>query len=92
MPTATSATRSSARATTNHDEAVIRQLLFEAGARHLPPPVTPGAIAPSKGLATDETYVDYQRATEAGEDWTEPLQAGTHAYRGTTDPALNSSR
>ncbi len=44
------------------DEAVIRQLLFEAGARHLPPPVTPGAMVPSKGLATPETYIDPERA------------------------------
>src|SRR6201996_2321136 len=34
------------------DEAVIRELLFESGAHTLPKPVTPGAIQPSKGLAT----------------------------------------
>jgi cytochrome c biogenesis protein CcdA/thiol-disulfide isomerase/thioredoxin len=71
------------------DEAVIRQLLFEAGARHLPPPVTPGAIVPSKGLATPETYIDYQRAAEAGEEWSQRLQKGTHTYRGITKPGIN---
>jgi cytochrome c biogenesis protein CcdA/thiol-disulfide isomerase/thioredoxin len=71
------------------DEAAIRQLLFEAGARHLPPPVTPGAIAPSKGLATPETYVDYQRAVEAGENWSQMLQKGTHTYHGITKPTIN---
>jgi cytochrome c biogenesis protein CcdA/thiol-disulfide isomerase/thioredoxin len=71
------------------DEAAIRQLLFEAGARQLPPPVTPGAIAPSKGLATPETYVDYQRAVEAGENWSQMLQKGTHTYHGITKPTIN---
>jgi cytochrome c biogenesis protein CcdA len=71
------------------DEAVIRQLLFESGARRLPPPVTPGAIVPSKGLATPETYIDYQRAAEAGEEWSQRLQRGTHTYRGITKPTIN---
>jgi cytochrome c biogenesis protein CcdA/thiol-disulfide isomerase/thioredoxin len=71
------------------DEAVIRQLLFEAGARHLPPPVSPGAILPSKGLATPETYVDYQRAVAFGENWSQSLQQGTHTYQGTTDPTID---
>ncbi len=71
------------------DEAAIRQLLFDAGARHLPPPVTPGAIVPSKGLATPETYVDYQRAAEAGENWSQTLQHGTHTYHGITNPTIN---
>jgi len=71
------------------DEAAIRQLLFDAGARHLPPPVTPGALTPSKGLATPETYVDYQRAVEAGENWSQSLQQGTHTYHGITTPTIN---
>jgi hypothetical protein len=71
------------------DEAVIRQLLFEAGARRLPPPVTPDAIVPSKGLATPETYVDPERASAYQEKWSQPLRSGTHAYHGTTRPAIN---
>jgi cytochrome c biogenesis protein CcdA/thiol-disulfide isomerase/thioredoxin len=71
------------------DEAVIRQLLFDAGARHLPRPVTPGAITPSKGLATPETYIDPERASAYQESWTPPLQLGTNTYRGTSRPAIN---
>ena len=71
------------------DEAAIRQLLFDAGAHHLPAPVTPGAIAPSKGLATPETYVDPERSTAYGESWTPPLQLGTNTYRGTSKPGIN---
>jgi cytochrome c biogenesis protein CcdA/thiol-disulfide isomerase/thioredoxin len=71
------------------DEAVIRQLLFEAGAHHLPPPVTPGAIQPSKGLATPETYIDPERASAYGEKWSQPLKAGTNTYQGTTRPSIN---
>ena len=71
------------------DEAAIRQLLFEAGARHLPPPVTPGAIVPSKGLATPETYVDPERASAYEENWSPTLQRGTHTYHGTSSPNIN---
>ena len=72
------------------DEAVIRQLLFEAGARHLPPPVTPGAIVPSKGLATPETYIDYRtRRRRTSENWSQTLQKGTHTYHGITNPTIN---
>jgi cytochrome c biogenesis protein CcdA/thiol-disulfide isomerase/thioredoxin len=71
------------------DEAVIRQLLFEAGARHLPPPVTPGALVPSKGLATPETYIDPQRAVAYQENWTNTPLKGTHTYHGITKPTMN---
>ncbi len=71
------------------DEAVIRQLLFEAGARDLPAPVTPGAIIPSQGLATPETYVDPERASAYEENWSPKLQSGTHAYQGIARPAIN---
>jgi cytochrome c biogenesis protein CcdA/thiol-disulfide isomerase/thioredoxin len=71
------------------DEAVIRQLLFDSGAHHLPPPVTPGAIVPSKGLATPETYIDPERASAYQENWSQPLQKGTHTYQGTTNPTIN---
>jgi cytochrome c biogenesis protein CcdA/thiol-disulfide isomerase/thioredoxin len=71
------------------DEAVIRELLFEAGAHRLPPPVTPGAITPSKGLATPETYVDPERASAYDEQWSQPLKLGTQTYQGTSNPAIN---
>jgi cytochrome c biogenesis protein CcdA/thiol-disulfide isomerase/thioredoxin len=44
------------------DEAVVRQLLYDAGARQLPPPMTASAIIPSSNLGTPETYLDPQRA------------------------------
>jgi thiol-disulfide isomerase/thioredoxin len=71
------------------DEAVIRQLLFEAGAHRLPPPVTPGAIVPSKGLATPETYIDPARAVAYQEKWSQKLQKGTHTYHGISNPTIN---
>src|SRR5664279_5199971 len=43
------------------DEAAVRQLLFQAGARHLPPPMTAHAIMPSSGLGTPETYLNAER-------------------------------
>ena len=52
------------------DEAAVRALLYDAGARHLPPPMTAHAIIPSGGLATPETYLDYQRA----QGFAQPLQ------------------
>ncbi len=66
------------------DEAAVRELLYEAGARHLPRPMTATAIMPSTGLATPETYLDPARAQLA-----QPLKTGTHDYPGVTDPSLN---
>lgn len=67
------------------DEAAVRQLLFEAGARHLPPPMTASAIMPASGLGTPETYLDPQRA----QGFAQPLQAGTRFYPGVINPPLN---
>jgi cytochrome c biogenesis protein CcdA/thiol-disulfide isomerase/thioredoxin len=67
------------------DEAAVRQLLFEAGARHLPPPMTATAIMPSSGLQTPETYLDPARA----QGFAQQLHKGTHEYAGVTDPSLN---
>jgi hypothetical protein len=67
------------------DEAAVRQLLYEAGARHLPPPMTARAMMPSSGLGTPETYLDTQR----GQALAQPLRSGTHFYPGVTVPALN---
>jgi hypothetical protein len=62
------------------DEAVVRQLLYEAGARQLPPPMTAQAIMPSSNLGTPETYLNAQRAM----GFIHPLLAGTHTYPQTT--------
>jgi cytochrome c biogenesis protein CcdA/thiol-disulfide isomerase/thioredoxin len=67
------------------DEAAVRALLFDAGARHLPPPMTAHAIIPSGGLATPETYLDYQRA----QGFAQAPQSGVHFYPGVTYPTVN---
>jgi cytochrome c biogenesis protein CcdA/thiol-disulfide isomerase/thioredoxin len=67
------------------DEAAVRQLLYEAGARHLPSPMTAQAMIPSSGLQTPETYLDDQRS----QGFSQPLKAGTNFYAGVNDPPLN---
>ena len=67
------------------DEAAVRQLLYEAGARKLPPPMTAHAIMPSSGLGTPETYLDAQR----NQGFAQPLRSGTHFYPGVASPSLN---
>ncbi len=67
------------------DEAAVRQLLYDAGSRRLPPPMSAHAILPSSGLATPETYLNSER----GQSLSQPLQAGRHFYAGVTAPALN---
>jgi len=67
------------------DEAAVRQLLFQAGARHLPPPMTAHAIMPSSGLGTPETYLNAER----GQSLAQPLRKGTSFYAGVRAPALN---
>jgi cytochrome c biogenesis protein CcdA/thiol-disulfide isomerase/thioredoxin len=67
------------------DEAAVRELLYEAGDRSLPPPMSAHAIMPSKGLATPETYLDSERA--AG--FAQRLVTGTRFYAGVTNPSVN---
>jgi cytochrome c biogenesis protein CcdA/thiol-disulfide isomerase/thioredoxin len=67
------------------DEAAVRALLSAAGARTLPPPMTAHAIIPSGGLATPETYLDYQRSRS----FAQPLQRGVHTYPGVLSPPVN---
>ncbi len=67
------------------DEAAVRELLYDAGAHHLPPPMTATAIMPSTNLGTPETYLNPQRA----EGFAQQLQGGTHFYAGVDAPILN---
>jgi cytochrome c biogenesis protein CcdA/thiol-disulfide isomerase/thioredoxin len=67
------------------DEAAVRELLYEAGIRHLPPPMSARATLPSQGLATPETYLDSQRS----QGFAQPLHAGTSFYPGVIDPPVN---
>jgi cytochrome c biogenesis protein CcdA/thiol-disulfide isomerase/thioredoxin len=67
------------------DEAAVRELLYEAGAHHLPPPMTATAMMPSKGLATPETYLDSER----NQGFAQILKPGTTFYPGVTEPQVN---
>jgi cytochrome c biogenesis protein CcdA/thiol-disulfide isomerase/thioredoxin len=69
------------------DEAAVRELLYEAGAHHLPPPMTAHALTPSADLQTPETYLDPQRAQL--EQFAQPVHPGVHFYPGVLDPVLN---
>jgi cytochrome c biogenesis protein CcdA/thiol-disulfide isomerase/thioredoxin len=66
-------------------EAAVRGLLYEAGARTLPPPMSAKAVVPSAQVATPETYLDSNRA----QGFEPPLQAGVHTYPGTAHPQTN---
>jgi thiol-disulfide isomerase/thioredoxin len=66
-------------------EAAVRQLLYEAGARTLPAPMTAAAVTPSAQLATPETYLNTQRA----QGFAQPLLPGVHFYHGVQNPILN---
>jgi len=66
-------------------EAAVRELLYEAGARNLPPPMTAHALIPSAKLATPETYLDDQRS----QGFRTQLRAGTAEYPGASNLALN---
>jgi cytochrome c biogenesis protein CcdA len=67
------------------DEAAVRQLLFEAGAKHLPPPMTATAIMPSAQLGTPETYLGWGRS----QDFVQPIRSGVHSYPGAGNLELN---
>jgi cytochrome c biogenesis protein CcdA/thiol-disulfide isomerase/thioredoxin len=67
------------------DEAAVRELLYEAGARHLPPPMTASAIMPSRYLGTPETYLNSERS----QAFAQPLQAGVNTYAGVSHPQPN---
>lgn len=59
------------------DEAAVRALLYEAGAHHLPPPMTAHAILPSADLGTPETYLNPERQS----GFEPPLTTGTTTYK-----------
>ena len=69
------------------DEAAVRQLLHDAGARRLPPPMTATAIMPSTSLGTPETYLDDQRS----QGFAEQLRPGVSFYAGATEPRRSTS-
>jgi cytochrome c biogenesis protein CcdA/thiol-disulfide isomerase/thioredoxin len=67
------------------DEAAVRQLLYDAGARKLPPPMTATAMMPSSSLGTPETYLDDQRS----QGFAVKLQPGVRRYPGSNQLAPN---
>jgi cytochrome c biogenesis protein CcdA/thiol-disulfide isomerase/thioredoxin len=62
------------------EEAAIRQLLHDAGARRLPPPIAPDAKLPSSGLGSYETYTNPRQYNQYGQRWAAPISAGVHDY------------
>jgi cytochrome c biogenesis protein CcdA/thiol-disulfide isomerase/thioredoxin len=66
-------------------EDAVRSLLIEAGATHLPPPMTAKAIVPSAGLQTPETYLNSDRA----QGFVTPLRPGVSTYTGARQLTLN---
>ncbi|HEY2769316.1 MAG TPA: cytochrome c biogenesis protein CcdA [Solirubrobacteraceae bacterium] len=64
------------------DEAAVRELLYMAGARRLPKPMTAHAQVASSQLGTPETYLD----DRPSQSFSPPLQSGTHAYPGFSAP------
>ena len=62
------------------DEAAVRQLLYEAGARNLPATDDRPRDHALAGLATPETYLDPERS----QGFAQPLEAGTHSTPGSS--------
>ena len=68
------------------DEAAVRQLLYEAGARHLPPPMTAHGDHALQGAGHARDLPRRPALAGVRRDSSEP---GVHFYAGITDPALN---
>ena len=68
-----------------HDEQVVRELLRADGTKHLPPLMSAKAQTASKHIGTLETYLNPQRQN----GFVQPLAAGVHSYRGTSDLPLD---
>jgi thiol-disulfide isomerase/thioredoxin len=66
-------------------EAAVRELLYQAGAKNLPPPMTAHAITPSNDLGSYETYLNPQQYNQYGQNWAAPLQPGTNSYKSPTN-------
>jgi thiol-disulfide isomerase/thioredoxin len=66
-------------------EAAVRELLYQAGVRNLPPPISASAIMPSSNLATPETYLDSERS----QGFEPPLKRGVSSYPGASSLVLN---
>ncbi len=72
------------------EEAAVRRLLYDAGAHHLPPPMSAHALVPSGHLGSYETYLNPKQFDQYGQTFAAPIQAGTHAYTATTSLGANA--
>lgn len=72
------------------EEAAVRQLLHDAGARSLPAPIGSDALVASPGLGSYETYLNPRQYDQYGQPWAEPIRAGTHRYSARITLAPNS--
>jgi cytochrome c biogenesis protein CcdA/thiol-disulfide isomerase/thioredoxin len=70
-------------------EAAVRALLFQAGVKHLPRPITVKIPTASQGMATPETYLGAERASQ--ENFLPAVHAGTHLYPGDGSLQLNDA-
>ena len=61
-------------------EAAVRELLFQAGVKHLPPPITVNIPTASPRMATPETYIGAERAQQ--EAFLPAVKPGVHSYQG----------
>jgi len=68
-------------------EAAVRELLFQAGVKHLPPPITAKIPMASNGIATLETYLGAERAQ--AENFSPAVRKGVHSYQGNGSLQLN---
>jgi thiol-disulfide isomerase/thioredoxin len=71
-------------------EAAVRQLLYESGARNLPPPMTAHAIIPTSGVGSYETYLNPKQYNQYGQTFPQPIEPGTHAYDATSSVGVNT--
>ena len=71
-------------------EAAVRQLLYESGARNLPPPMSAHAIIPTTGVGSYETYLNPKQSNQYGQTFPQPIQAGTHTYNATNSVGVNT--
>jgi cytochrome c biogenesis protein CcdA/thiol-disulfide isomerase/thioredoxin len=70
-------------------EAAVRELLFQAGVKHLPPPITAKIPVASQNMATPETYLGAERAAQ--ESFVPAVKPGVHAYPGDGSLQLNQA-
>jgi cytochrome c biogenesis protein CcdA/thiol-disulfide isomerase/thioredoxin len=72
-------------------EAAIRELLFQAGAKHLPPPITAKVPTASQDMATAETYLGAEHLEEDQTQFVPAVQGGVHTYGGNGSLSLDQA-